>query len=280
MIETISSETGGSIRKVCATLGVPRSSYYQAALPTATQIGDQEIGDQIEKIFREHRSRYGYRRIYQELKDRDIQCCPDRVRRLLKERGLHALQPKSYVPKTSDGRADKPSENLIDGKPMPERPNQVFAGDITHIPTANGWLYLAVVIDLCSRKVVGWALADNMKADLVIKALVAAIASSPNALGRIFHSDRGSQYGSKLFRNLLADAQMLQSMSARANPYHNAWTESMIGTLKAEMLQQGTFASEEDARTELFAYLDGYYNTKRKHSSLGYQTPNQFEAQY
>lgn len=280
MIETISSETGGSIRKVCATLGVPRSSYYQAALPTATQIGDQEIGDQIEKIFREHRSRYGYRRIYQELKDRDIQCCPDRVRRLLKERGLHALQPKSYVPKTSDGRADKPSENLIDGKPMPERPNQVFAGDITHIPTANGWLYLAVVIDLCSRKVVGWALADNMKADLVIKALVAAIASSPNALGRIFHSDRGSQYGSKLFRNLLADAQMLQSMSARANPYHNAWTESMIGTLKAEMLQQGTFASEEDARTELFAYLDGYYNTKRKHSSLGYQTPKQFEAQY
>ena len=280
MIETISSETGGSIRKVCATLGVPRSSYYQAALPTATQIGDQEIGDQIEKIFREHRSRYGYRRIYQELKDRDIQCCPDRVRRLLKERGLHALQPKSYVPKTSDGRADKPSENLIDGKPMPERPNQVFAGDITHIPTANGWLYLAVVIDLCSRKVVGWALADNMKADLVIKALVAAIASSPNALGRIFHSDRGSQYGSKLFRNLLADAQMLQSMSARANPYHNAWTESMIGTLKSEMLQQGTFASEEDARTELFAYLDGYYNTKRKHSSLGYQTPNQFEAQY
>ena len=280
MIETISSETGGSIRKVCATLGVPRSSYYQAALPTATQIGDQEIGDQIEKIFREHRSRYGYRRIYQELKDRDIQCCPDRVRRLLKERGLHALQPKSYVPKTSDGRADKPSENLIDGKPMPERPNQVFAGDITHIPTANGWLYLAVVIDLCSRKVVGWALADNMKSDLVIKALVAAIASSPNALGRIFHSDRGSQYGSKLFRNLLADAQMLQSMSARANPYHNAWTESMIGTLKAEMLQQGTFASEEDARTELFAYLDGYYNTKRKHSSLGYQTPKQFEAQY
>ena len=280
MIETISSETGGSIRKVCATLGVPRSSYYQAALPTATQIGDQEIGDQIEKIFREHRSRYGYRRIYQELKDRDIQCCPDRVRRLLKERGLHALQPKSYVPKTSDGRADKPSENLIDGKPMPERPNQVFAGDITHIPTANGWLYLAVVIDLCSRKVVGWALADNMKSDLVIKALVAAIASSPNALGRIFHSDRGSQYGSKLFRNLLADAQMLQSMSARANPYHNAWTESMIGTLKSEMLQQGTFASEEDARTELFAYLDGYYNTKRKHSSLGYQTPKQFEAQY
>ena len=101
------------------------------------------------------------------------------MRRLLKERGLHALQPKSYVPKTSDGRADKPSENLIDGKPMPERPNQVFAGDITHIPAANGWLYLAVVIDLCSRKVVGWALADNMKADLVIKALVAAIASSP-----------------------------------------------------------------------------------------------------
>lgn len=245
--------------------------------PTATQLDDQILGDLIEQIFADHRSRYGYRRIYEELSDRNVQCCHVRVRRLMKERSLHAIQPKTYVPKTSDGRADKPSENLVASQPFPTSPNQIWAGDITYIRTATGWLYLAVVIDLCSRRVIGWALADHMRAELVVDALKQALGSTKRVPGRIFHSDRGSQYGSKIFRQLLIEYGILQSMSARANPYHNAWTESMIGTLKAEMVRDGIFESEKDARTELFAYLDSYYNTKRKHSSLDYQTPTEFE---
>lgn len=277
MIGAITQETGHSIRQVCAILGLPRSSYYHAAKPTPSQLCDHEIGDLIVEIFRRHRSCYGYRRIYDELADREVQCCPNRVRRLMKERGLRAIQPKTFVPQTSDGRADKPSKNLLLDAPLPERPNQVWAGDITYIRCATGWLYLAVVIDLCSRRVVGWALADHMKSELVVAALSQALGSTAHVPGRIFHSDRGSQYGSRAFRKLLKKAGMLQSMSRRANPYDNAWTESMIGTLKAEMVRGGIFASEQDARAELFAYLEGYYNTQRKHSSLGYKTPAEFE---
>jgi transposase InsO family protein len=195
------------------------------------------------------------------------------------ERGLKALQPKTYVPRTSDGRADQPSPNLILDQPLPSQPNQVWAGDITFLPTTSGWLYLAVVIDLCSRKIVGWALADHLRAQLVGDALQQALGSRRPDPKLIFHSDRGSQYGSGLFRQLLRQAGLRQSMSARANPYHNAWTESFIGTLKTEMLQGGSFLTAADAKTELFAYIEAYYNTHRKHSSLAYQSPAQFESQ-
>ena len=196
------------------------------------------------------------------------------------ERGLKALQPKTYVPRTSDGRADLPSPNLVLDQPLPTQPNQVWAGDITFIPTASGWLYLAVVIDLCSRKIVGWALADHLRAQLVGDALQQALGSRRPDPTLIFHSDRGSQYGSGLFRQLLRQAGLRQSMSARAKPYHNAWTESFIGTLKTEMLQGGSFLTAADAKTELFAYIESYYNTHRKHSSLTYQSPTHFESQF
>jgi len=174
MIMDIHQSTGHGIRRICAVLGVPRSSYYHAAEPTATQRSDQEAGDEIEKIFRHHRRRYGYRRIGAELADRDMVCAPARVRRIMKERGLKADQPKNYVPRTSDGRADQPSPNLLLGQPLPLQPDRVWAGDITFIPTSSGWLYLAVVIDLFSRRIVGWALADHLRATLVMDALAQA----------------------------------------------------------------------------------------------------------
>jgi len=279
MIEDIHTSTGHGIRAICATLAVPRSSYYHAATPTATQSADNQIGDQIEVIFKHHYRRYGYRRIAAELADADVVCAPDRIRRLMRQRGLRALQPKTYVPKTSDGRADKPSPNLLLDQPLPDKPNQVWAGDITFIPTASGWLYLAVILDLCSRKVVGWSVADNLRTPLVIDALRQALGSRRALPNLIFHSDRGSQYGSTTYRQLLQEAGMRQSMSARANPYHNAWTESFMGTLKTEMLQGGTFHNHADARIELFAYIEAYYNTYRKHSALRYKTPASFEAQ-
>jgi len=277
MIQAVAQKTGGSIRKVCVVLGEARSSFYHASTPTATQVADAGLGDLIEAVFRRHRRRYGYRRLAQELSDRGVICAPARIRRIMAQRALHAIQPKTFVPKTSDGRADKPSPNLISGMPLPSAPDRAWAGDITFIPTSAGWLYLAVVIDLCSRRVVGWSLADHMRSDLVLDALLQALETRP-ANRTIFHSDRGSQYASTPFRNALAQAGLRQSMSARANPYDNAWTESFIGTLKVEMLQDGCFQDAADAHAEIFDYIEGYYNTHRKHSSLGYKTPSQFEA--
>jgi transposase InsO family protein len=241
-------------------------------------VADAELGELIETVFRHHRKRYGYRRLAEELSDRGVTCAPARIRRLMAQRALRALQPKNFVPKTSDGRADKPSPNLLAGQPLPAVPDRAWAGDITFIPTSAGWLYLAVVIDLCSRRIVGWSLANHMRSDLVVAALQQALQTRP-ANHAIFHSDRGSQYGSAPFRQVLAKAGLRQSMSARANPYDNAWTESFVGTLKHEMLQGGCFDNEIDARTEIFEYIEGYYNTHRKHSALGYKTPIQFETQ-
>lgn len=279
MITAIHQGTGHGIRRICSVLHVPRSSYYHAAAATALQSEDLRIADTIERIFKKHKRRYGYRRIGSELSDEGITCGPARIRRLMAKRGLKAIQPKSYIPRTSDGRADKPAENLLLDQPLPQQPDRVWTGDITHIPTNNGWLYLAIVMDLCTRKIVGWALADHMRAELTVNALKQAIGSRPNIPKCIFHSDRGSQYGSKAYRQALESAKMQQSMSARANPYHNAWSESVIGTLKNEMLQGGRFIDQTDAKTELFEYIEGYYNTHRKHSALDYQSPLQFETQ-
>jgi putative transposase len=278
MIDHIRQSTGHGIRPICDALEVPRSSYYHAAQATPMQQSDQHIGDLIEVIFKRHRRRYGHRRIWKELADQNVVCAPDRVRRIMRERSLKAIQPKTYVPRTSDGRADKPSPNLIIDQALPATPDQVWAGDITYIPTSAGWLYLAVVIDLCSRKIIGWALADHLRAQLAVDALRQAIGTRSTTQKPIFHSDRGSQYGSAAFREILSKHGIRQSMSARANPYHNAWTESFMGTLKAEMLDGGSFINARDARIEIFSYIDSYYNTHRKHSSLDYQTPAQFEA--
>lgn len=279
MIKRVAQETGASIRRVCQVLAVPRSSFYHAATPTATQVADADLGDQIETIFRRHRGRYGYRRVAEELADQKVTCAPTRIRRLMAQRRLRALQPKNFVPKTSDGRADKPSPNLLHDLPLPKVPDQAWASDITFIPTSAGWLYLAVIIDLCSRRIVGWSLADHLRSDLVLAALRQALQTRSTNAATIFHSDRGSQYASTTFRQALDAAGLRQSMSARANPYHNAWTESFMGTLKHEMLQGGCFDNAHDARIEIFEYIEGYYNTHRKHSSLGYKTPVQFEAQ-
>ena len=279
MIQSIHHQTEHGIRLICHVLEVPRSSFYHASKPTPTQRTDLTLGLKIESIFKHHRRRYGYRRIHSDLADQGIVCAASRVRRIMGERRLHAIQPKTYVPKTSDGRADKPSPNLLLGQPLPEQPNKVWAGDITHIPTTDKWLYLAVIIDLHSRRIVGWALADHMRTELVTDALRQALGSRSIAPGLIFHSDRGSQYGSHAHRQLLEKAEIQQSMSARANPYHNAWTESFMGTLKNEMLQGGSFAIEADAHIEIFDFIESYYNHHRKHSALSYQPPAQFEAE-
>ena len=309
MVEQIHRHTGASVRHICQTLRLPRSSFYSANTSVTAREGAGggghrhsaaafSIAERIRQIFLQHRRRYGYRRIWHQLRDEAITCSPARVRRIMARGGLRAICPRRYIPRTSDGRADRPSPNLLHGKPLPSQPHRVWAGDITFIPTEGGWLYLAVVLDLCTRKVVGWSLADHMRADLVTAAMQQALGSLPLShpaaaaaahrnrrttphndagTGLIFHSDRGSQYSSIAFRNLLQRHNIEQSMSARANPYHNAFTESFIGTLKTEMLQNGSFLNANDATLEIFEFIEMYYHNTRKHSSLDYKTPHQFE---
>lgn len=277
MIASIAKQTGSGITVVCRVLGVATSTYYHGGSLTETQIDDAILGERIEEIFLHHRRRYGYRRIHRTLLNEGKTCSPDRIRRIMKERGLRAITTRRFVPTTSDGKASAPSPNLLADQPVPEKPNEVWTGDITYIRGDDKWYYLALVMDLGSRRIIGWSIGENMKADLVVKALNAALASRTIAADLIFHSDRGSQYGSVCFRKVLAAHDMRQSMSGRANPYDNSWTESMIGTLKHELIGDGAFASIEDAHTAIFEYTEAYYNTQRLHSSLGYISPSEWE---
>lgn len=281
MILRIQEQTGASTRSICRVLGLPRSSHCLAARPSPRCTRDQQLGSVIQCLFKEHHRRYGYRRIYRELKGSDHLCGPNRVRRLMKEHSLKASQPKVYRPCTSDGRADAPAPNLLLDQSPPQNPNEVWVGDITFIATQQGWRYLAVVMDLYSRKIIGWHLANHLRSDLVCQAMNNALASRRLTTQKlIFHSDRGSQYGSRAFRGLLASNRITQSMSRRANPYDNAWSESFIGTLKKELLKEQSLANETQARIQLFEYIEGYYNTRRLHSALGYLSPNQYEHQH
>ena len=225
--------------------------------------------------------RYGSRRIAAALQQKGVPVGREQVGRILKEEGLKAIQPRSFVPRTTDSRHNYPiSPNLLLERPLPDRPNEIWVGDITYIPLSAGrWAYLSVWLDLYSRKIVGWQLEDHMQEELVIASLEKALYSRSPPAGLIVHSDRGGQYGGKAFRRLLGKKRK-QSMSRADNPYDNAFMESCFSRFKAELLQGGMFESIEDGSTEIFEYIEMYYNPVRLHSSLKYKSPVQFEAEY
>lgn len=274
---------------LCQTLGVNRSSYYEwlkpTPIPPAKDAGSLCVKvdntQHIKDLFGLHRRRYGSRRLVREMKDRGVNVSRDFVRKVLVENQLKPIQPRSFVPRTTDSRHTMGySPNLLLDRPRPTGPNQTWVSDITYIPLTNGkWLYLAVWVDLWSRRVVGWCLADHMRDELVITALRRALLGRQPANGLILHSDRGGQYASKEFRKLLA-GKYLQSMSRAGECYDNAVAESFWSRLKAEVLESGVFLTLADARTELGDYIDNYYNVVRKHSSLNYCSPDQFESKH
>lgn len=233
-------------------------------------------------IFREHKRRYGSRRIVKELRSEGDQISRYTAGKVLRDHGLKAIQPRSFVPKTTDSRHPYPiSPNLLLDRAMPTGPNEIWVGDITYIPLAGGkWAYLAVWMDLYSRRIVGWHLDYHMQESLITTAFKKALYSRKPPKGLIAHSDRGGQYASTNFRKLIDDHRLLQSMSRADNPYDNAFMESCFSRFKAELLQDGTFETIEDAHTEIFEYLEMYYNTRRLHSSLNYQSPMSYEKKY
>lgn len=232
----------------------------------------------IRSIFWEHKRRYGARRIAKELAARNKPCGPRRVGRLMGSMGLQAIQPRSFQPKTTDSRHTLGySPNLLLDAPPPQAINQVWVADITYIPLIDrDFLYLALLMDRYSRRIVGWDLQDHLQEALVLAALKAAIAARQPKPGLIHHSDRGGQYAGAAYRQMLQRARMPQSMSRAENCYDNAFMESCFGTLKTE-LEMNAYENEHIARKEIADYIR-YYDTRRRHSALNYMTPDEFEA--
>lgn len=268
---------------LCLVLQVSRSAYYSwLSACDVVDSGQEEKERLVLQVFLEHRRRYGVRRLVAELKDQGVEIGAYKVRLVLRKHGFQAIQPRSFVPKTTDSRHPYPiSPNLLLDSAFPVGPNQVWVGDITYIPLAGGgFLYLAVWIDLYSRRIVGWQLEEHMQEELVIEALRQALATRSVSQGMIAHSDRGGQYAGKAFRRLLDKNKMRQSMSRADNAYDNAFMESCFSRFKAELLEDGAFENKQDAQTEIFEYIEMYYNTKRRHSALGYLSPMNYEKNY
>lgn len=273
-------QTGFPLALLCRTLHVSRSAYYthQHGCPSRRAREDRGLQPKIRAIFREHKRRYGARRIVRELSSRRIRCGKRRVGRLLRVMGLKAIQPKSFRPKTTDSRHRLGySPNLLCQSPPPTNVNQVWVGDITYIPLRGGdFLYLALLMDLYSRRIVGWELLDHMKEPLVLAALHSAIALRQPSPDLIHHTDRGGQYAGNAYRQVLRRARMRQSMSQAGNCYDNAFMESCLGSVKTELEMEG-YENETMARKEIRGYIR-YYNTRRRHSALNYLTPEEFES--
>lgn len=242
----------------------------------------QELAQQVKDVFEEHRSRYGAIRISKELQARGVKIGRHQTQTLMKIQGLKAIQPKSFVPKTTNSNHNLGrSPNLLLDRNPPTQPNEVFIGDITYIALVDGsFLYLATWLDMFSHKIVGWDLAENMRSILIINALNKAIErrNLPKAL--IVHSDGGGQYASEDFRNLLKIYEFSQSMTRKNNHYNNAMGESLFSRFKTELMQKGAFLNFDDAYTEIFEYIEVYYNRKRRHSSINYDIPDLFEEKY
>jgi transposase InsO family protein len=269
----------GSVAETCQILNVNRTAFYawRSSEATTFQQSDEQLVPEIRDIFTKHRRRYGARRIVSELKDRGHVCSPRRVSRIMNTQGFRAIQPKSFVPKTTDSRHSLGyAVNLLANADAPTRMNRIWVADITYIPLQGGtFCYLALVMDLFSRRITGWALMDNMTEALVIEAQRKAIRERQPAKGLIVHSDRGGQYAGKAYRRLLRSSGFLESMSRADNCYDNAFMESTIGTIKTE-LEMTEFKDIEAALKDIPEFIR-YYNFDRKHSAIGYLTPAQFE---
>jgi len=269
------------IKECCAALRVSRSGYYRwgRAEPSRREKENAELVEQIREVFEANKSRYGSPRVTRELRQRGLKCGQNRIARLMRENKLAACAKKAFRPRTTLP-GDGASPNLIKGM-EPSRVNQVWVSDITYIATLEGWLYLAIILDLFSRKVVGWKLGETLAAELVVTALENALTMRTPDRGLYFHSDRGSQYSSQAVRKPLSVIGANLSMSGLGNCYDNAKAEAFFSTLKSECLPANqVFESKAVARRELFEYIETYYNNKRLHSALGYLAPRQFEAEH
>ena len=264
---------------MCQVLGVSESGFYAwRKRPTCQRQGeDAHLRTQIRQVFTAHQGRYGSPRLHAELRDQGQSISRKRVARLMREAGLCAKGKRHRVVTTRRDASHPVAPNLLQRDFTATEPNQKWATDITYIPTAQGWLYLAVILDLYSRAVVGWSMSACCDEELVAKALQMALTRRRPKAGLLHHSDRGCQYASRAYRQRLEQAGMVVSMSRKGNCWDNAAMESFFGSLKEECVGNTIYASHEQARLSLFEYLEVYYNRQRRHSTLAYVSPLMYE---
>ena len=269
---------------MCRLLNVPRSSFYDwsaRAQITATAARRAQITDLVVAVFDQKRHTYGCRRIAHVLNtEYHTACSVGLVADIMREQGLKAVQPRAYKRTTLPGGADAYPGDQVERDFTAQVPGTVLVGDITYLRTGQGWLYLATVIDLCTRMVVGWSMAEHMRAALVVDALDMAHRGGFLQPGAVFHSDRGTQYCSHEFTRFCAGRQIVRSMGRRGNCFDNAVAESFFATLKNEMYHRYWFPTRAHARYAVAEYIEVFYNRQRHHSTLGYRTPAQALRDY
>lgn len=267
---------------LCQVLNVSRSAFYDwiDRPPSKHQQEDERLKEKIKTSHEDSRSHYGARRVKDDLQDDGEQVSRSRISRLMAQEGLQSTHKKKFKVTTNSRHESPISPNLLNRDFDPDRPNQVYVSDITYVWTSEGWLYLAVVIDLFSRLVVGWSLASRMQSNLVVSAMKMGIDSRSPDAGLIHHSDRGSQYASDAFQSLLAVNEYQSSMSRKGDCWDNAVAESFFKTLKTELIYQTKYSTREEAKLAIFEYIEVYYNRQRKHSRNEYLSPTDYERQW
>ena len=268
--------------RMCKVLKVSRSGYYawRTRPVSKREMANRELADQIEAVYNDSDGTYGSPRIHRELQAQGVVCGKNRIARLMMLRRLCAKQHKRYRSTTKRNRAHRAAPNLLKRNFATERPNQVWLSDITYIPTQEGWLYLAAVLDLYARRNVGWAMADRMTSHLTLTALRMALRQRQPQLALLHHSDQGSQYTDGQYQALLKEHDIQISMNGTGTWYDNAPMESFFGTLKSERVHHIVYRARDEARTDLFQYIEGFYNPRRRHSSLDYLSPADYEQLY
>ena len=270
------------VKAMCRVLRVSTSGFYASRNrePSATQQRRQVIAEAAEAAYRENHGIYGYRKVYDELQEQKIDCCRETVRKVMREKGLVSRVKRKFVVTTDSNHNHPVAPNTLDRNFQADAPNQKWTADITYITTRQGWLYLAVVMDLFSRRIVGWSMAASLEATLVLDALRMALTHRQPPPGLLHHSDRGSQYAGHEFQDLLQSQGIVCSMSRRGNCYDNAPTESFFGKLKSEWVHGEDYQTHDQARQHLFHYIEVFYNRQRKHAALDYLSPDAFENRY
>ena len=271
------------IEVACDVLRVSRSGFYawDGRPPSPASGRGGEVIEQIHQVHRESRQTYGSPRVHRALVARGVLCCENTVAKLMRGRAIRSKAVRPFVVRTTDSRHDHPvAENVLGRAFYPDRPDEVWTADITYIPTAEGWLYLAVVLDLFSRRVVGWATADHLRAELTCDALRMALEHRRPRGTLLHHSDRGVQYASDAYQGLLREFGIEPSMSRKGNCWDNAVTESFFSTTKRESTHHESYATREEARGSLFEYIEVFYNRQRLHSTLGYRSPVEYEIRF
>lgn len=280
MIQSLASQ--GPVRRLCSLLEVSPSGYYQwrKRLPGPRALANQQLLEQVRAAFAQSRQTYGSPRITRLLRRGHVVCSENRVARLMRRHQLQAKSKRPFRPRTTNSRHlyGAAPNRLKQTGPL-SKINQAWASDITYLHTATGWLYLAAVMDLFSRKIVGWSLGPTLHSSLVKEALQLALVDRRPAAGLLHHSDRGVQYASSAFRALLQTSQILPSMSDRGNCYDNATMESFWSTLKTELVHRTAFADARQAHRALADYINNFYNHSRLHSALDFNSPVEFEQQ-